>query len=60
MLNTADPDHNATEGPQLLDFESCLVHEGLNEMRFDFENGLWSFYLAREIPYLIGTSVEMI
>ena len=27
-------------------------------MKFDFEEGLFSFYLGRDIPYLIGANVE--
>ncbi len=45
-------------GPRILDFESILVHEAAREMRFDFEDGLFSFYLGRDIPYLVGANVE--
>jgi polyketide synthase Type III len=48
----------ADDGPRLLDFESYLVSEVAQEMRYDFEAGRWSFYLGRDIPYAIGATIE--
>lgn len=45
------------EGPELLGFEPFVVHEARDEMRFDFEDGRFSFYLGWEIPYLIGEHI---
>ena len=45
---------SASDGPMLLDFESLVVPEIKDEMRFDFEEGLFSFFLGWEIPYLLG------
>ena len=28
------------------------------EMRYDFEDGRWNFYLGRDIPYRIGAAIE--
>ncbi len=58
VLLRADPAGSWSDGPMLLDFESYLVHEAAQDMRFDFENGLWSFYLNRDIPYKIGAAIE--
>jgi predicted naringenin-chalcone synthase len=41
-------------GPALIDFESYLLHEAIDGMRFDFEAGRFSFFLDRDVPYLIG------
>jgi len=58
LLVEADSGLTWQDGPRLLDFESCLVHEALEDMRFDFEDGRWSFYLGRDIPYQIGEHIE--
>jgi len=57
VLLIADESLDASVGPQLLDFESIMVAEAMKEMRFDFEDGKFSFYLGRDIPYLIGETV---
>ena len=46
------------EGPQLIDFSSHLISEGIEEMRFDFADGLFSFFLGRDVPYLIGEQAD--
>lgn len=58
VLVGSGDDYAAGDGPQLIDFESLLVHEAIKEMRFDFVNGKFSFFLGREIPYLIGENVS--
>ncbi|RLE31066.1 MAG: type III polyketide synthase [Acidobacteria bacterium] len=57
-LVIADEDLSATDGPQVMDFESCIVHAARDEMRFDFEEGKFSFFLGWEVPYLIGENVR--
>ena len=54
----ADEHLTAADGPQILDFESCIVHAARDEMRFDFEEGKFSFYLGWEVPYLIGEKIR--
>ncbi len=54
VLFLRDEALEATAGPMLLDFESLVVPEIKDEMRFDFEEGLFSFFLGWEIPYLLG------
>lgn len=58
ILVRVDEDDTAEDGPRLLDFESYLVSEVADEMRYDFEAGRWSFYLGRDIPYAIGATIE--
>lgn len=49
-----------TPRPRVLDFESFCIPEQWGAMRFDWnaEAGKWSFYLDRDIPYVIGFNVE--
>jgi 3,5-dihydroxyphenylacetyl-CoA synthase len=51
----------ATAGPMplVLDFESYCLPEQWAAMRFDWnaEAGKWSFYLDRDIPFVIGGNV---
>lgn len=56
-LVVAGPNQTASDGPALLDFECLMVPQAREEMRFDFEQGKFSFYLGWEIPYLIGENV---
>jgi 3,5-dihydroxyphenylacetyl-CoA synthase len=46
--------------PRVTDFESFCIPEQWAAMRFDWDDsaGKWSFYLDREIPYVIGFSVR--
>ena len=53
-LLLSDPDLTAGDGPLVLGFESYVHHEIRDEMRFDFEEGLFNFFLGWEIPYLLG------
>jgi 3,5-dihydroxyphenylacetyl-CoA synthase len=58
VLVRANEEDDATDGARLLDFESYLVSEVSQEMRYDFEDGRWTFYLGRDIPYAIGAAIE--
>ena len=46
--------------PRVIDFESHCIPEQWDAMRFDWNDdaGKWSFYLDREIPYVIGFNVR--
>ena len=57
-LLLADPSLGPQHGPQVLGFESHLIHEIWPEMRFDFDEGRFSFFLGWEIPYAIGEQIE--
>ena len=59
VLVRLDEGDDHTDGPRILDFESYLVHEAGPDMRYDFEDGRWTFYLGRDIPYDIGANIEI-
>ena len=46
--------------PCVIDFESFCIPEQWSAMRFDWNDdaGKWSFYLDRDIPYVIGFNVR--
>lgn len=46
--------------PCVLDFESFCIPEQWAAMRFDWNDnaGKWSFYLDRDIPYVIGFNIR--
>ncbi|MBL7257696.1 type III polyketide synthase [Paractinoplanes lichenicola] len=47
------------EGPYVRDFESFCLPGRWDAMRFDWNDdaGKWSFYLDRDIPYVIGANL---
>lgn len=46
--------------PRVIDFESYCIPEQWPAMRFDWDAaaGKWSFYLDRDIPYVIGFNIR--
>ncbi|UMR32887.1 type III polyketide synthase [Massilia sp. MB5] len=44
--------------PEILGFTSHMMREHIDAMRFDYEEGKYSFYLDRDIPYVIGDNAE--
>lgn len=44
--------------PEILGFTSHMMHEHIDAMRFEYEEGKYSFYLDRDIPYVIGNNAE--
>lgn len=46
-------------GPKLLGFESHIITDAIDAMRFDFDGSKYSFYLDREIPYVIGEHARL-
>jgi 3,5-dihydroxyphenylacetyl-CoA synthase len=55
----AEPDMSST-GPALLRFSSLIIPEAIDAMRYEWNDaqGKFSFYLDREVPYVIGANVE--
>lgn len=49
-----DPSDTNERGPIVVDFESQIVVEALNAMRYDLDENKLSFFLDRDIPYIIG------
>ncbi|MFJ2604288.1 3,5-dihydroxyphenylacetyl-CoA synthase DpgA [Streptomyces sp. NPDC087425] len=47
-------------GPRILKFASRVIPEAIDAMRYDWDDGhgKYSFYLERDIPYVVGGSVE--
>lgn len=47
-------------GPQLLGFNSHIITPAIEAMRFDWDShaGKWSFFLDRDIPYVVGANAE--
>ncbi|GAA2048271.1 3-oxoacyl-[acyl-carrier-protein] synthase III C-terminal domain-containing protein [Catenulispora yoronensis] len=50
----------APAGPAVLKFSSMMIPEALDAMRYEWsdEHGKFSFFLDREIPYVIGANCE--
>jgi len=46
--------------PKLIDFNSHLIPTAFDAMRFDWDmsHGKWSFFLDRDIPYVVGANAE--
>lgn len=51
--------HGSAPRPRIIDFESFCIPDQWAAMRFDWNAGLnkWSFFLDRDIPYVIGFNV---
>lgn len=49
-----------TTGPRILKFASRVIPEAVGAMRYDWDDqhGKYSFYLERDIPYVVGGAVE--
>lgn len=54
--HAAAEDHEC--GPEILGFTSYIMQEHLQTMRFDYTDGKYSFYLDKDIPYVIGGNAE--
>ncbi|WP_049414179.1 type III polyketide synthase, partial [Stenotrophomonas maltophilia] len=50
--------YTSDRGPAILEFESHIVPDAIDAMRFDFDGSKHSFYLDADIPYVIGTHFE--
>lgn len=46
-------------GPTVLDFESLILTQEINAMRYNLEDSKLSFYLKKEIPYIIGENAPI-
>ncbi len=54
-----DVAHPSILGPAILGFESHIIPEAIDAMRFDTVGGKLSFFLDRNIPYVIGNNVRV-
>ncbi len=59
VMASPTPRHAA---PQLLKFASCIVPEAIDAMRFtwDTNQGKNSFFLDRDVPYMVGAHAEQV
>jgi alkylresorcinol/alkylpyrone synthase/polyketide synthase Type III len=50
----------AGRGPEILRFASCIIPDAVDAMRYDFDDdhGKFSFFLDREVPYVVGAHAE--
>lgn len=50
----------ARTGPEILKFASRIIPEAVDAMRYDWDesHGKFSFFLDREVPYVVGANVE--
>jgi 3,5-dihydroxyphenylacetyl-CoA synthase len=53
---------NGGSGPEVLKFSSCLIPDAIDAMRYDWDDeaGKFSFYLDRDVPYVVGAHAELI
>jgi polyketide synthase Type III len=58
VLVRQDPADTWRQGPMLTDFEPFIIPEAIRAMRYDLDNTKLSFFLDRDIPYVIGANVE--
>ncbi|TDC49306.1 type III polyketide synthase [Micromonospora sp. KC207] len=59
----ADQDSpDAPAGPVVLRFASCIIPDAVDAMRFDWDDdaGKFSFFLDRDIPYVVGAHAEQV
>ncbi|MCC3775016.1 3,5-dihydroxyphenylacetyl-CoA synthase DpgA [Streptomyces sp. UNOB3_S3] len=49
-------------GPSVLKFASCVIPEAIEAMRYDWddEEGKFSFFLDRDVPYVVGAHAESV
>lgn len=45
-------------GAEVLGFESLIIPDHIDAMRFDFNGEKYPFYLDRQIPYVLGNNIE--
>jgi 3,5-dihydroxyphenylacetyl-CoA synthase len=52
----------ATTGPSVLKFASRIVPEAIDAMRYDWddERARFSFYIDRDVPYVVGANAEKV
>jgi len=56
LLLRGEPESAGQRFPAFLDFESLIVPEASETMRFNIDSGRLSFFLDRDIPYVIGAN----
>jgi polyketide synthase Type III len=62
VLTTDGGDGGDGGGPEILKFASCVIPDAVDAMRFDWDDdhGKFSFFLDRDIPYVVGAHAETV
>ncbi|MFE4356813.1 3,5-dihydroxyphenylacetyl-CoA synthase DpgA [Kitasatospora sp. NPDC001119] len=70
VILMADPDGQLdrpesgvrAEGPTVLKFSSRIIPEAVDAMRYDWDDdqGKFSFFLDRDVPYVVGAHAELV
>jgi polyketide synthase Type III len=49
-------------GPQLLKYASCIIPDAVDAMRYEWDDdqGRFSFFLDRDVPYVVGAHAEIL
>ncbi len=60
LLVRADEKDERSFAPKILGFDSHIITPAMDAMRFDWdeEQGKYSFFLDRDIPYVVGANAE--
>ena len=53
-----DDESSWKDGPQLIDFESLILTEHIGAMPYDRDGSKLSFFLEREVPFVIGRNAH--
>jgi len=56
---TSNEEWNQKEGVEIVDFGSYIVPDRIDAMRFDYDGDKYAFRLEKDIPYVLGNSVEI-
>jgi 3,5-dihydroxyphenylacetyl-CoA synthase len=52
-------DDNWEQGPSVIDFEPHIMPTSIDALRYNLEGARLSFYLERDIPYVIGQNAHI-
>ncbi|MFC4535478.1 3,5-dihydroxyphenylacetyl-CoA synthase DpgA [Sphaerisporangium dianthi] len=55
-------DEPGRDGPRVLKYASCIIPDAIDAMRYDWDDahGKFSFYLDRDVPYVVGAHAEKV
>jgi alkylresorcinol/alkylpyrone synthase/polyketide synthase Type III len=57
LISSAD-EYSGANGPMIVDFESETITENIDALRYNLVNGMLSFYLDKDISYVIGANIH--
>jgi 3,5-dihydroxyphenylacetyl-CoA synthase len=59
LVVRADAKDNWQAGPAVLDFEPLIITDSIEAMRYNLDGARLSFFLDRDIPYVIGRNAQI-